>query len=121
MLYFQQGKDATYYMETNATWKIQGLCLNAKDQTPIKNASVTACVQGAIRSAEYNELLTNIVTKTDAQGHFETTFVGGSVRIYAQAEGYRIPELWEKGCWRYYTKNGMLLVETNVILCLDPI
>ena len=121
--YFTMRKWASPYQETNATWKIQGVCTNAQNGVPIKGARVTASFQEAITFKHHWRnppplVTTNVVVKTDDQGRFEVTGEGGSAYIKAQAEGYREPEPWES--WSSSARNGISRVDTNIALSLEP-
>jgi len=121
--YFTMEKWAAPYHETNATWRIQGLCTNAQNGTPVNGAQVTASFKEAIEFKHHWRNppplgTTNVVTKTDSEGRFEVTGEGGSVYITIQAHGYRDPEPWEN--WSYSARNGIRRVDTNVVLTLQP-
>jgi len=118
------GSWAKKYQETNASWKVQGVCTNAQTGAPIKGAQVTASFREAITFKHHWRnppplTTTKVVVKTDDQGRFEVTGEGGSAYIKAQAEGYREPEPWEN--WSYSARNGIGRVNTNMALSLQPL
>lgn len=120
--YFTMGKWAAKYQQTNASWRIHGLCTNAQDGTPVKGAEITAYFSEpvAFKHKWRNMPLktTNIVAKTDEQGRFVLIGEGGRVQIKVRAVGYRDPESWED--WRHSAMNGITRVDTNVALSLQP-
>lgn len=121
--YFTMRKWAAPYQETNATWRIQGVCTNAQTGAPIKDARVTASFREPIAFKQHWRnppplRTTDVVAKTDAEGRFEVTGEGGSVYITVRAEGYRDPEPWEN--WSYSARNAISRVDTNVALSLQP-
>jgi len=123
LLYFAMQRLAVHYKETNATWRIQGICTNAQNGTPIKAAQITASFTESVSFKHHWRnppalATTNVLAQTDAQGRFEIVGKGGSVYIKAQAGGYREPEPWEN--WRHYTRDGVSRVDTNIALSLEP-
>lgn len=121
---FTMRKWAAPYQEANATWRIQGLCTNAQNGTPIKGAQVTASFREPIAFKHHWRnppplRTTDELMKTDAEGRFEVTGEGGSLYITVQAEGYRDPEPWEN--WSYSARNEISRVETNIVLTLQPV
>lgn len=120
---FTLRKWATAYQQTNATWRIQGVCTNAQTGAPIKGAQVTAYFFEPVAFKHHwrNKpplARTDVVAKTDAEGRFALLGQGGSVQIKVRAEGYRDPEPWED--WRHSAMNGISRVDTNVALSLQP-
>jgi hypothetical protein len=112
------------YRESNATWRIEGICTNSQSGTPIKGVQVAAFFREPIAFKHHWRnppplATTNVVTKTDDQGRFEVTGEGGSAYIKVKAEGYREPESWED--WSYNARNGISRVDTNIALSLKPI
>lgn len=121
--YFTLERWAGAYQQTNATWRIQGLCTSAQDGTPVKGAEVIAYFSEPVAFKHHWRdkpplKTTNVVTNTDEQGRFEVIGVGGHVQIKLRAEGYRAPEPWED--WRHSAVNGVSRVDTNVVLTLQP-
>lgn len=121
--YFTIRKWGAEYQETNATWRIQGVCTNAQTGGPIKGAQVTAFFREPIAFKHHwrNKpplKTTTVVTKTDEQGRFEVIGEGGSVLITVRAEGYRDLEPWE--IWSYSARNAISHVDTNIALSLQP-
>lgn len=122
LLYFGMDEIAQHYKETNARWRITGLCINAKNGTPVKAALIRASFTEPVTFKHHWRnppplATTNVITKTDEQGRFEVAGVGGSVYINAQAEGYRKPEPWEH--WSSSTRDGVSYVDTNITLRLE--
>ena len=121
--YFTMRKWAAPYQETNATWRIQGVCTNAQTGAAIKGAQVTASFREPIPFKQHWRnppplRTTDVIAKTDAEGRFEVTGEGGSVYITVRAEGYRDPEPWEN--WSYSARNAISRVDTNIALSLQP-
>src|ERR1039457_4593970 len=82
LLYFAMQRLAIHYKETNATWRIQGLCTNPQNGTPVKAAQITASFTEPISFKHHWRSppplgTTNVVTKSDDQGRFEITGEGG--------------------------------------------
>jgi hypothetical protein len=119
--YTTMEKWAAGYQQTNASWRIRGLCTLAEDGAPIKDAEITAYFYepAAFRHKLFNSPLkmTIVVARTDDKGHFELNGEGGHLQIKAQAKGYRDPESWED--WRQSAMNGVTRVDTNVVLRLQ--
>jgi hypothetical protein len=120
--YFTMEKWAAKYQQTNAAWRIHGVCTNAQDGTPVKGAEITASFCEPVTSKHKWRNLpirtTSVVTRTDDQGRFVLIGEGGHVQIKVRAEGYREPESWED--WRHSAMNGVKQVDTNVALSLQP-
>jgi len=117
-------KIAVDYKEANATWRIQGLCVNAKTGAPITSAEITVFFTEPVTFKHHWRnppplKSTNVVTRTDDQGHFDVVGEGGHAYITAQAKGYREQYPWEN--WRYYARGRISRVDTNVTVRLDPI
>ena len=116
------GSQAKRYQQTNASWRIQGVCTNAQTGAPIKGAEVMVYFWEPVvfkhRWRNMPPLKTTVVTKTDEHGRFEVSGEGGSARIKIRAEGYRDPEPWED--WLHIAVNGVTRVDTNVALSLQP-
>jgi hypothetical protein len=124
LLYFGMRRLAVHYQDTNATWKIRGVCTNAQTGAPIQDAQVTATFTEPVSFKHHWRnppplAETNVVVKTDDQGRFEVNGEGGSAYITVQAEGYREPEPWQN--WRYYTRDGISRVDTNITVRLEPL
>lgn len=120
--YFTMRKWAAPYQETNATWRIQGVCTNAQTGAAIKRAQVTASFREPVAFKHHWRnppplRTTEVVAKTDVDGRFEVTGEGGSLYITVRAEGYRDPEPWEN--WSYSTRYAIGCVDTNVVLALQ--
>lgn len=122
--YFAMEKWSAPYQETNASWRIQGVCTDAQNGIPIKGAQITASFREPIAFEHHwtspPPLKTiNVVTETDDDGRFEVTGEGGSAYIKAQAEGFLDPEPGEN--WSYSARNKINRVDTNITLGLNPI
>jgi hypothetical protein len=121
---FTTRKWAAAYQQTNATWRIRGLCADDRNGTPIKGVDITACFWEPVAFKHHWRNppplgTTNVLTKTDDSGRFEVTGEGGHVQLKIYAAGYRIPEPWED--WRCSAMNGVSRVDTNVVLTLEAI
>jgi prolipoprotein diacylglyceryltransferase len=116
-------KWATAYQETNATWRITGVCINAQNGEPIQGALVTASFREAIAFKHHwrdssPPRITDVVAKTEPDGRFVIIGNGGSVYVTAKFEGYRDPEPWEN--WSCSARNGSTHMDTNIVLSLQP-
>lgn len=114
---------AKKYQQTNATWRIKGVCTDAETGAPIEGAEITAYFFEPVGFKHHwrNKpplVRTDVVTKTGLDGRFEVLGQGGSVVIKVRAEGYRDQEPWEY--WSHRATNGISRVDTNVALSLQP-
>jgi hypothetical protein len=121
--YFTMRTWAAAYQQTNAAWRIQGICTDAENGMPVSGATVTAYFSEPITSKlrwQHKPLrTTNVVTKTDEQGRFQLIGEGGNAQVKLRAEGYHDPEPWED--WRHSAMDGATRVDTNIALSLKPI
>ena len=120
---FTMRKWAAPYQETNANGSIQGVCTDAQTGALIKDAEVTVSFREPIGFKQHWRnppplSVSNVITRTDGDGLFEVTGVGGSVYIAVRASGYREPEPWEN--WSHSARNRVDSVETNIVVTLQP-
>ena len=117
-------KSSASYRETNAIWKIQGLCTNSQSGRPIKGGKIEVSFREPIAFKHHWRnppplATTNVFTTTDDQGRFEVIGKGGSAYIKVHADGYLQTESWDD--WSYSARNGIDHVDTNVAFSLKPI
>jgi hypothetical protein len=120
--YFTMQKWAARYQKANASWRIQGFCINAQDGTPVQGAQISAYFVEPVTFAHHLRNLPikkmDITEKTDEQGRFELIGKGSDVILKVGAEGYRDIDPWEY--WRHTAMKGVTHVETNIVLTLQP-
>ncbi len=123
------------YLENNATWEINGLCLDQLDGSPVSGATITAVFRQA---HPYRELrgfdrinwfkrdkrdyaslpVHEVIQITDEVGRFKVIGNGGYCFVKATADNYI--SSGSKNLWSYTARGETHRVATNIVLYLVP-
>lgn len=124
IFWWDGGFSAGPYQESDATWRIQGICTNSVTGLPILGVEVTAVFREPIAFKHHDRnppplKTTTVKTSTDSAGRFDVRGKGGYVYLQTAKQGYKEPESWEE--WDGRVFNSVKLVQTNLHLGLLPL